>query len=69
LGCAIFGSPTHRPFQDKKTALTKNGILKIMVEKKEMVNGMHFLQQAYCQNCGITSRGKILLFSHAVGSR
>jgi len=36
--------PTRRPVQDKKAAFTKNGILKIMAEGKEGVNGMHFLQ-------------------------
>jgi HSP20 family molecular chaperone IbpA len=38
---AIFGSPTRHPIQDKKTVLTKNGILKITAEKKENVNGKH----------------------------
>jgi len=30
---AIFGSPTRHPIQDKKTVLTKNGILKITAGK------------------------------------
>jgi hypothetical protein len=34
-GCAIFGSPTRHPIQDKKTVLTKNGILKITAKKNK----------------------------------
>ena len=30
-----------------------------MPKKKENVNSMHCQQQAYCQNCGIISRGQI----------
>jgi hypothetical protein len=30
MAYAIFGSPTRHPIQDKKTALIKNGILKVI---------------------------------------
>jgi len=60
---AIFGSPARRPFQDKKTALTKNEILKITLERKEGVNGMHFLQLGFGKMAALPRVDNICVFS------
>ena len=59
---AIFGSPARRPFQDKKTALTKNEILKITLERKEGVNGMHFLQLGFGKMAALPRVDKLVYF-------
>ena len=47
--------PTRHHIQDKKVALTKNGILKITAEKKEEVNGKPSVQRAVLRDGGSNS--------------
>ena len=44
-------------------------ILIITAETRDSAKGFYCLQQAVCQNCGITLRGKYLLFSRRVARR